>query len=122
MSKLIHGRSKRFGGQNGATVYSIYRYGRSPRPYLCSTGGVDQVFGKTFVTGGERWGVEEQESPVVAVFPTYGSYQSESVGSYMILFVHPISRKKRYADWHNPLSMCDIEDLQIMFEGSRTRR
>lgn len=80
--------------------------------------------GKTFVTGGERWNVEEeeQEAPVVAAFPTYGSYQSESVGSYTIVFVQPISRKKRYADWHNPLSMCDIEDLQIMFEASGPRR
>ena len=77
--------------------------------------------GKTFVAGGERWNVEEQAVPAVAVFPTYGSYQSESVGSYTIVFVHPVSHKKRYADWHNPLSMCDIEDLQIMFEGSRAR-
>jgi hypothetical protein len=79
------------------------------------------VRGKLFVTGGERWGVEE-EAPAVATFPTYGSYTSESVGSYTIVFVHPISHKKRYADWHNPLSMCDIEDLQIMFAASRTRR
>ena len=77
--------------------------------------------GKTFVARGERWRVEE-EAPVAVTFPTYRSYTSESVGSYTIVFVHPISHKKRYADWHNPLSMCDIEDLQMIFEESRTRR
>ena len=77
--------------------------------------------GKTFIVGGERWSVEE-EAAIVANFPTFRSYVSESVGSYTIVFVQPISQKKRYADWHNPLSMCDIEDLQIMFAESRTRR
>ena len=78
--------------------------------------------GKTFVSGGERWRVTEEEAPVMAAFPTYRSYVSESVGSYTIVFVHPISHKKRYADWHNPLGMCDIEDLQIMFADSRAHR
>ncbi|TFG65294.1 MAG: hypothetical protein E4H28_04370 [Gemmatimonadales bacterium] len=77
---------------------------------------------KTFVAGGERWSVTEEEAPVMATIPTYRSYVSESVGSYTIVFVHPISHKKRYADWHNPLSMCDIGDLQIMFAESRVRR
>ena len=77
---------------------------------------------KTFVVGGERWSVTEEEAPAMATFPTYRSYVSESVGSYTIVFVHLATRKTRYADWHNPLNMCDIEDLQIMFADSRTRR
>ncbi len=79
--------------------------------------------GKTFVTGGERWSVEEEEQvPAIATFPTFGSYTSESVGSYTIVFVHPMTQQKRFAEWHNPLNMCDIEDLQIMFAESRARR
>lgn len=70
---------------------------------------------------GERWIVEEDEA-VPLNFPTYRSYVSESVGSYTIVFRNPISQKKRFADWHNPLEMCDVEDLQLMFAGSRPRR
>jgi hypothetical protein len=82
------------------------------------------VQGKSFVSGGERWNVEEDATAAtaVAVYPTYGSYESQSGGTHTIVFVHPVSQKKRYADWLNPLSMCDIGDLQIMFAGSRTRR
>ena len=80
--------------------------------------------GKTFVAGGERWNVEEEATAAAAaaVYPTYGSYQSQSGGVHTIVFVHPISQKKRYADSHNPLNMCDIGDLQIMFAGSRALR
>jgi hypothetical protein len=70
---------------------------------------------------GERWVVEE-EAPVAVAYPTFRSYISETVGSYTIVFRDPVSQKKRYAEWHNPLEMCDIEDLQIMFAGSRARR
>lgn len=79
---------------------------------------------KTFVAGGERWTVEEAEiqARAAAIFPTYGSYRSQFAESYTIVFVHPLSMKKRYADWHNPLSMCDIGDLQILFAGSRAQR
>ena len=70
---------------------------------------------------GERW-VVEQDVPVPLTFPTYRSYVSESVGSYTIVFRNPVSQKKRYAEWHNPLEMCDIEDLQLMFAGSRARQ
>ncbi len=80
--------------------------------------------GKSFVSGGERWMVEEDatDATAVAVYPTYGSHQSQYGGAHTIIFVHPVSEKKRYADWHNPLSMCDIGDLQIIFAGSRARR
>lgn len=77
--------------------------------------------GRSFVALGERWIVEE-DAPVAVTFPTYRSYVSESVGSYTIVFRNPISQKKRYAEWHNPLDMCDIEDLQLMFASSRARR
>lgn len=77
--------------------------------------------GKSFVAMGERWIVEEDEAVPLNV-PTFRSYVSESVGSYTIVFRNPISQKKRYADWHNPLDMCDIEDLQLMFAGSRARK
>ena len=77
--------------------------------------------GRAFVAMGERWVVEEDE-PVAVTYPTYRSYVSESVGSYTIVFRSPISQKRRYADWHNPLDMCDVEDLQIMFAASRAGR
>jgi len=79
------------------------------------------VRGRSFVALGERWIVEE-EAPAAVTYPTFRSYVSESVGTHTVVFVHPVSRKKRYAEWHNPLDMCDIEDLQLMFAGSRARR
>ncbi|MFQ5529194.1 MAG: hypothetical protein ACE5FP_02505 [Gemmatimonadota bacterium] len=76
---------------------------------------------KTFVVRGDRWTVQEEEAVDLGI-PTYRSYRSETPPYHRIVFVHPISRKRREADWHNPLSQCDIEDLQIMFETSRPAR
>lgn len=74
--------------------------------------------GNTLVVRGERWRVEEGAS-VAATVPPFATYLSETPAAYRIVFVHCATGRKRYADWHNPLDMCDIGDLQIMFGGSR---
>lgn len=71
-----------------------------------------------FVTNGERWRVEAGSVAEVGV-GAKGSYVSETPQSYKISFVQPFTKRRRQADWHNPLSQCSVEDLQIIFEASR---
>ncbi|MFW6084697.1 MAG: hypothetical protein ACODAA_05735 [Gemmatimonadota bacterium] len=73
---------------------------------------------KTFVVRGDRWIVEE-EAPVTNVRAASSGYVSETPAMYRIVFVHAATGRTRSAEWHNPLDMCDIEDLQIMFADSR---
>lgn len=73
---------------------------------------------KTFVVDGDRWIVEE-EAPVTTALAASTTYVSETPAMYRIVFVHAATGRTRCAEWHNSLDMCDIEDLQIMFAGSR---
>ena len=81
----------------------------------------NKVGPRIVVVRGDRWTVQEDE-PVDLGIPTYRAYKSETAPYHKIVFVHPVSHKRREAEWHNPLEMCDTEDLQIMFEGSRPAR
>ena len=73
---------------------------------------------RIFVAGGDRWRVEEGASVGIAAGES-GSYVSETPDSYTIVFFHAITRERRQTNWHNPLSQCTVEDLQIMLEASR---
>lgn len=76
---------------------------------------------KTFVIDGERWIVEEG-ARVTPRFAMTSGYVSETPSKHQIVFVHAATGRKRCAEWHNPLAMCDIGDLQIMFADSRKVR
>ena len=73
---------------------------------------------RSFVFDGQRWRVEEG-LPVGVGAGNSSSYVSETPDSYRIVFVHAITKEKRQTNWHNPLSQCTVEDLQIMLEAAR---
>ncbi len=73
---------------------------------------------RLFVFDGQRWRVEEG-SPVGVGASESSSYVSETPESYRIIFVHLITGERRQTNWHNPLSQCTVEDLQIMLEAAR---
>ena len=73
---------------------------------------------KIFVVDGDRW-IVEQEVPVTTAFLASSTYVSETPALYRIVFVQAATGRTRCAEWHNPLDMCDVEDLQIMFADSR---